>query len=73
MQNKNLLTVVQFNQTYPNFTMGALRSLIFHADTNGFNDVIIRFSPTGGRGRVFIDVDAFFKWLYTQNGRGGEA
>lgn len=72
MTDRHLLTVVQFNQIYPNFTIGALRSLIFHADTNGFNDVIIRFSPTGGRGRIFIDVEAFFKWLYKQNGRGEE-
>ena len=68
----NLLTISQFNQLYPNFTIGSLRSLIFHADTNGFDKVIIRFGPTGGRGRIFIDEDAFFKWLYTQNGKGGE-
>lgn len=68
-----LCTVTDFNKQYPIFSLGALRSLIFHADTNGFNDVIIRFSPTGGRGRVFIDVDAFFKWLYAQNNKGGEA
>lgn len=72
MTNRELYTLIDFNKKYPHFTLGALRRLIFHADTNGFNDVIIRFSPTGGRGRIFIDVDAFFKWLYTQNGRGGE-
>ena len=73
MNLSNLLSVVDFNKKFPIFTVGALRSLIFHADTNGFNEVIIRFSPTGGRGRIFIDVDAFFKWLYAQNNKGGEA
>lgn len=69
---QNLMTITDFNKKFPIFTMGALRSLIFHADTNGFNEVIIRFSPTGGRGRIFIDVEAFFKWLYKQNGKGGD-
>lgn len=69
----NLLTISQFNQCYPNFTKGTLRRLIFNSPKNGFDKVIIRLSPTGGRGKIFIDVDAFFKWLYAQNNKGGEA
>jgi len=72
MTDLKLYTLQQFNKQYPQFTLGALRSLIFHSDTNGFDKVIIRFSPTGKRGRIFIDVDAFFKWLYEQNNRGEE-
>ena len=69
----NLLTVQQFNQKYPVFTVGTLRRLIFSSETNGFKNVIVRISPTGGRGRVLIDVDAFFEWLHEINRkRGGD-
>lgn len=37
---------------------GGLRHLIFHADKNGFNKVIVR----AGR-RILIDEHAFFEWL----------
>ncbi len=77
MQNSNykaphLLTVQQFNKEYPVFTIGTLRRLIFNAETNGFNKVIYRISPTGGRGKILIDVAKFFCWLDEQNQKGGE-
>lgn len=62
----NLMTLPQFIKLYPAFTMGGLRALIFHADTNGFNKVIKRFSPTGRRGKILIDVTAFFEWFEEQ-------
>lgn len=65
----NFLTVNQFNKLYPNFTQGTLRALIFHADENGFSKVILRISANGKRGRILIDEDAFFTWLYEQQGR----
>lgn len=64
----NLLTLQQFNTLYPAFTLGTLRRLIFDASKNGFNKVIRRISPTGGRGRIFINVTAFFEWVEEQNG-----
>ncbi len=64
---ENLLTLQQFNQLYPAFTIGTLRALIFNADKNGFNKVIRRISPTGGRGRIFIKVTTFFEWIEEQN------
>lgn len=68
-----LLTVQQFNQQYPVFTIGTLRRLIFNSETNGFNSVIYRISPTGGRGKILIDVAKFFLWLDAQNQKGGES
>jgi hypothetical protein len=38
--------------------IGGLRHLIFHADSNGFNQVVRR----AGR-RVLIDEAAFFQWV----------
>ncbi|MCM1338580.1 MAG: hypothetical protein NC191_02785 [Muribaculaceae bacterium] len=66
MMPTNLMTLQQFTELYPAFTMGGLRALIFHADTNGFNKVIKRFSPTGRRGKILIDVTAFFEWFEEQ-------
>lgn len=67
MENRNFLTVRQFNEQYPNFKESALRALIFNSHTNGFEKVIIRFSPTGKRGKILLDVTAFFEWLQEQN------
>ncbi len=63
---KQLLTVRQFSAAFPAFSQGALRSLIFLAESkktsrgempgNGFAPAIRRI----GR-RVYIDPDAFFK------------
>ena len=58
-----IITLSQFIKLYPAFTMGGLRALIFHANTNGFNKVIKRFSPTGRRGKILIDVTAFLNGL----------
>ncbi len=43
--------------------IGGLRHLIFHARTNGFNNVLRRV----GR-RVLIDEAAFFEWVSSQGG-----
>jgi len=42
--------------------LGGLRHLIFHAETNGFKQVIKRV----GR-RVLIDEAAFFRWVEKNN------
>lgn len=46
---------------------GGLRHLIFHAKTNGFDQVIRRI----GR-RILIDETAFFRWVEQNNGKGGK-
>lgn len=55
---RRLFTVPQWNlhHTWP--TLGGLRSLIFHADENGFRTVIRKV-----RGRILIDEQAFFTWV----------
>lgn len=67
MSKLEFLNLSQFSEEYPTFTLGALRALIFNADKNGFDKVIIRFSPTGKRGRILINVEKFFQWLEEQN------
>lgn len=48
--------------------IGGLRHLIFHASTNGFDQVIRRV----GR-RVLIDEAAFFEWVESNGGRDASA
>ena len=67
LKNSNLLSIKQFNELYPAFSIGGLRALIFNANKNGFNKVIVRYSPTGKRGKILIDVDLFFVWLHEHN------
>lgn len=57
-----LVTIKQAveEKIYPN--EGGLRSLIFFANTNGFNKVIRRINR-----RIFIDVEAFYRWVEEQN------
>lgn len=53
-----LLTVQQWTEQHPWPPLGGLRSLIFHAQFNGFDAVVRRV----GR-RVLIDERAFFEWV----------
>ncbi len=68
--SKEIFTLAQFCEEYPAFTLSSMRALIFNADKNGFNKVIKRFSPTGKRGKILIDVELFFVWLDEQNTKG---
>lgn len=61
-KKRRLIPVPQWNQHHSWPPQGGLRHLIFHAETNGFNEVIRR----AGR-RVLIDEQAFFVWLDKQN------
>lgn len=62
MDYKNLRTVRQIaERAAPIITEGKLRWWIFHAKDNGFSKVIVRVS-----GRIYIDVDAFNRWLFIQ-------
>jgi hypothetical protein len=60
-----LATVPQFSQKHPAFTIGSLRWLLFHRETNGLNKAVVKI----GR-RVLIDEDRFFDWVNEQSGRG---
>ncbi|NOT10990.1 MAG: hypothetical protein HOP23_04005 [Methylococcaceae bacterium] len=61
----NIHTVRQFQEKHPAFTIGGLRSLIFHEHTNGLAKAgaVLRI----GR-KVLIDEFKFLKWIESQNG-----
>lgn len=58
MNIEKVFTVKQMADVCPAITEGQLRWWIFHADKNGFGDVMIKIG-----GRVFIDSEAFGSWL----------
>jgi hypothetical protein len=60
-----LHTVQQFCQEHAAFTIGGLRWLLFHRETNGLASAVVKL----GR-RVLIDEDKFFEWINEQNSRG---
>lgn len=64
MENKipNYKTIRQFSETYPAFTQGSLRDLVFHADYNGLT-TIGAIRRVGAK--ILIDVDKFFEWVNT--------
>ena len=62
-----LRTVQQFCQEHAAFTIGGLRWLLFHRETNGLNKAVVKI----GR-RVLIDEDKFFEWVMQQNSPGQE-
>jgi len=64
MSTPNLLTVSQFANKHPALTPSGLRSLIFHANSNGLTraGAIVRI----GR-KVTIDETKFFAWVNAQN------
>ena len=56
-----LKSVAQLAREVPAFTESSLRWLIFNAKENGLESAIVRI----GR-RVYLDMDAFDRWLDTQ-------
>lgn len=52
-----IIPVTRWNDFHPWPTVGGLRHLIFYADSNGFDRVIVRIKR-----RVLIDEAAFFAW-----------
>ena len=65
---RRLRTVQQFCQEHVAFTIGGLRWLLFHRETNGLHQAVVKI----GR-RVLIDEDKFFEWVMQQNSPGQEA
>ena len=62
------LTVNEWCKTYSWPPVGGLRHLIFHANSNGFNKVIVRC----GR-RVLLNEARFWEWLTNNNNNAQEA
>jgi len=60
---RTIRTVAQFCDENPAFSQNSVRWLIFNARANGLGEAgaIVRL----GR-RVYVDVDAFFGWLESQ-------
>lgn len=63
------LTVRQFVERHPAFTVGGMRHQIFHEETNGLkkSGAIVRI----GR-KVLIDEARFFEWVQLQNYKGAK-
>lgn len=72
-QSRTLLTVRHFSDKHPAFTQGAIRNLIFLAESrktskgiitgNGLNIALVRI----GR-KLLIDEAKFFQWIDEQQG-----
>ena len=60
--SRRLIPVNQWNDYHEFPKLGGLRSLIFNADSNGFDKAIRRV----GR-RVLIDEEQFFRWVDETN------
>jgi len=57
-----LIPLTEWPKRHPWPPIGGLRHLVFHAKTNGFDQVIKRASK-----RVLIDEAAFFRWVEQNN------
>jgi hypothetical protein len=62
---RKLKSVSQFCETYPIFSIGAMRSYIFFEDQNGLkaSGAILRL----GR-KILINDEKFMEWIENQNG-----
>jgi len=68
---KNYLTVKQFAEKHPAFSVGSLRDLIFHSSFNGMDEhkVICRVGA-----KILINEDKFFEWVETSpKTKGGKS
>ena len=63
-KHSRLIPLIEWPKYHPWPPLGGLRHLVFHAEANGFNEVIVRVNR-----RVLINEDAFFKWA-TNQGKG---
>jgi hypothetical protein len=60
--NTRLIPLTDWSKFHPWPPLGGLRHLVFHAKTNGFDQVIKRAS-----GRILLDEEAFFLWVEQNN------
>jgi hypothetical protein len=66
--NKNtrsLLTIRQFSDRHPAFSVSSIRALRFYQDTNGFSGAFLSLGS-----RVILDEDLFFQCLDGLNEKG---
>ena len=63
----DILTVKLFSIKYPAFSQGAIRHLIFHSRTNGFEHCLRR------AGRKILILELNLKWLDKQKVGGNHA
>lgn len=59
MSEQKLIPLSKWNDYYDFPSVGSLRQYVFH-NTNSFVDKVVKRI---GKGRLYIDVDAFFKWV----------
>ncbi len=58
---RKLLTVIQFSEKHPAFSVPGLRHYIHFAKENNFEDVVVRVKR-----RVLLDEEKFFEWIEDQ-------
>jgi hypothetical protein len=63
--SRNLLTINQFADKYPAFSVGGLRWTRFNSNHNGFKAAFVKHGA-----RVLIDEDQFFKAIEEQDLEG---
>ena len=61
-----LLTLKQFSEAHPAFSVGSLRHFLFYRETNGLEVAVRRV----GR-RLLLLESAFFAWIEATNAKGG--
>lgn len=59
----DLILLTEWEKYYSYPKISTLRSLVFHAESNGFKKVIRRINR-----RILIKVSAFYEWIEEQNG-----
>lgn len=65
---KIFLTVKQTAERYPAFTEGAIRSLIFYRERNGFASVVRKLGK-----KIILDEAAFLEWIERGTAQGTKA
>jgi len=60
--DEKLIPLTEWPNYHPWPTVSGLRYLVFHADKNGFADVVVRAG-----GRVLIHERRFFEWAEKNN------
>lgn len=63
-RNTRLIPLVDWPKHHSWPPLGGLRHLVFHAQENGFDNVVKRASR-----RVLIDEAAFFRWVEANNNK----
>jgi hypothetical protein len=66
-REKRLLTVEEFCEQHPEWTLGAVRWRVFNRKQLGLERAILQ--PTGKGGRVKIDPEEFLRWAARKKGR----